>query len=164
MIDIKNSRALTAAEYFGGLEKCVAVLEQETRVPKFHKMIDVIDNQFDSKSSSDLNVLMRNVQVANDRSLAALSGYAHLLLAEQMYQQKFDKNSINKEIDKATALLDYAHLGGKHPWLPRAMKLKRKINCLDYIKLCSSVILLVIAIIGAGLTYRYIMDSDFLYE
>ncbi|KAH0790394.1 hypothetical protein GPJ56_005690 [Histomonas meleagridis] len=97
----------------------------------------------------------------DNKDLIVLSGYAHLLLAEQMHKQGFDKKSINSQSSKAESLLYYANMGGNHPLLPRAMRLKRRVNWKSYTKLVVSCIALLAIILLVCYLYGYISNLDF---
>ncbi|OHS98755.1 hypothetical protein TRFO_08770 [Tritrichomonas foetus] len=154
----------TTIEKLGSYNHCVALIEKETKIPNFIKYIKVIDQHFGVTPVSSTDDLMRSAIKSDNRDIIVLSGYAHMLLAEQMYQQNYDIEDINKEISKAEALLDFANLGGNHPLLPRTMKLKRRVNWKSYTKLVLTCIFILIAIILLGLGYRYVdmNDIDFL--
>jgi hypothetical protein len=146
---------------YGTYDNCLAVLEQSTRVPQLLRVSDVIDAEFGAHSASTTRALMEQVVQRDSKVLAALSGYAHLLIAERMAEQQFDKDSINREIDKAEALLSYTNLGGRHPWLPRAQRMRRRINLRDYLRLGVTVIELLAVILVAGAVYNLLRTLDF---
>ena len=147
--------------YLGTIDQCIEVIENETDVKRFHKIIGIIDSNFGVTSDPTTNELMDAAMKVGNRDLIVLSGYAHLLLAEQMYKKGFDKKSINKQLSKAEALLYYANMGGNHPLLPRAMRLKRRVNWKSYTKLVLSCIALLGIILLIGYLYRYISNLDF---
>lgn len=143
----------------GDYNTCVAVLESEKRIPNLMKLCKTIDQQMNASSLCTADQLV-DLAANYDQPLIALSGYGHLLMAEQMRDRGFDVDSINREIDKAEAMLSLAHLGGNHPWLPRAQKLKRIVNLKSYTKLGISILGLLAVILLAGVVYRYICDHD----
>ena len=149
---------------YGGIDNCLELLEHEKRPVKLLKLVKVIDKELDSDSSMDLNTYMRNaVKHEDDKTLITLSGYSHLLLAERMYNLKYCKRDINKEIDKSCALLDLANRGGNHPYLPRAVKLKRKVNCASYTRLVLIVIFISFMILFIAWLSRYLYDNSDLF-
>jgi hypothetical protein len=151
---------------YGGWAQCIAVLEQTTKVSQLIRISTVIDSEFGDGTASSASWLspthdfMTRAVETNSKELCALSGYAHLLLAEKMHRQNFDKASINRELEKAEALLDFAHLGGRHPWLPRAQRLRRRLNLGDYLRLGGAVISILVLLIAIGGLYRYVRTSD----
>jgi hypothetical protein len=155
---MSETRALVAA--YGDWDQCISVLEQTTNVSRLIRISHVIDSEFGSDSTSTTAALMTRVLEVKSKELTALSGYAHLLIAEQMHSQDFDKSSINRELEKAEALLDYAHLGGRHPWLPRAQRLKRRVNLRDYVTLGIAIFSLLMLLLIVGVVYNFIQTSD----
>jgi hypothetical protein len=145
---------------YGGYSECISVLENEHRISHLLRIADVIDQEFGVSSACDVGTLMPNVLKTDCKLLTIVSGYAHLLVAEHMNEQGFDKPSINREIDKAEALLDYAHLGGNHPWLPRAQWLKRRVNWREYLNLGFTIGKLLCVIVFCGMVYRFFSTSD----
>jgi hypothetical protein len=145
---------------YGGYSDCITVLEREHRIPSLLQIIEVIDSQFGVNPACDADMLMENVVRVNCRPLTVVSGYAHLLAAEHMRDQGFDKTSINREIDKAEALLHHAHLGGNHPWLPRAQSLKRRLNWREYAGLGLAIAKLLAVIVVSGIVYHILNTSD----
>jgi hypothetical protein len=155
---MSDHRTLVPA--YGGWNQCISVLEQTANVSHLIRISHVIDSEFGSDSTATTESLMTRVIEVESKELTALSGYAHLLIAEQMNSQGFDKVSINRELEKAEALLDYAHLGGRHPWLPRAQRLKRRVNLRDYLKLGITIFSLLTLFIIIGIVYNFIQTSD----
>ncbi|KAK8890390.1 hypothetical protein M9Y10_035166 [Tritrichomonas musculus] len=144
----------------GTFNQCISIIKKETKIPQFFKYIKIIDNEFGVSQFATTEELMTSVVSKNNKKLTVLSGYAHLLLAEQMKKQDYDLVDINKEISKAEALLDFANLGGNSPLLPRAMKLKRRVNWKSFIDLVISCIIILLIIILIGLIYKFITSND----
>lgn len=144
----------------GDFSDCVSVIEKEENISHFIKYIKLIDNQFGVSNNCSTNELMQSAINCENRDLIVLSGYAHLLLAELMTAQSYDVDDINKEINKAEALLDFANLGGNHPLLPRTMKLKRRVNWKSFLGLGISCAVLLILLLVIGFIYRFIIDND----
>lgn len=146
--NLKNDETRIILPKYGGPEFYVVLLEQEKRPVKLRKLVRIVDNEMGAEFEENTDSMMRKaVKFEEDKTLITLAGYSHLLLAELMYDKKYPKDEINKEIDKACALLDLAHRGGRHPYLPRAMKLKRIVNLKDFVKLGISVVLLALVIL-----------------
>jgi hypothetical protein len=123
-------------------------------------MVKIIDNEMGADSAMGIKEYMKIASnFEKEKNFITFAGYSHLLLAEKMVEKKYSKEDINFELDKAVALLDLANRGGNHPLLPRAMKLKRKINLRSYIKLVISCVSIAgLILLSAGL-YRFIMDN-----
>ena len=143
----------------GGYDQCVAVVEKEVNIPKLLKISRVIDAEFGVTPMCSADELVREAVKVDSRTLSALSGYSHLLIAERMHEQGFDNRAINREIEKAEAMLSHANLGGGSTWLPRAQKLKRIVNWRSYAGLGLGIVALVALVIAAGLGYRFIVDT-----
>ena len=142
------------------IDNCVNIIENEKNVLKIMKYIKVIDENFGVTTASTTDDLMRNAIQSENRDLIVLSGYAHLLLAEQMKKQQYDIDDINIEINKAENLLNFANLGGNHPLLPRTMNLKRKVNWKAYIKLAVACFIILLLIIIIGVLYKFIEENE----
>jgi hypothetical protein len=145
---------------YGGWTQCVALIEQTAKVSQLIRISTVIDSEFGVNATSTTRDLMTQAIEADSKELCALSGYAHLFLAERMHHQGFDKDSVNRELDKAEALLDFARLGGRHPWLPRAQRLRRRLNLVAYLRLGGIFISLLALLLAIGGIYRYARSSD----
>lgn len=144
----------------GTFSQCISIIKKEKNIPRFFKLIKIIDNEFGVSRFSSTKELMESVVLVNDKELTVLSGYAHLLLAEQLKAQNYDIIEINKEISKAEALLDFANLGGNSTLLPRVMRLKRRVNWKSFSDLVISCILILIIIVFIGLLIQYVNNSD----
>lgn len=145
---------------FGSFNQCISIIQKETKISQFFKYIKIIDAQFGVSRLSTTEELMESVVSVNDKQLTVLSGYAHLLLAEQLKMQNYDLSDINKEISKAEALLDFANLGGNSPLLPRVMKLKRRVNWKSFTDLVISSIVILLIIVLIGMIYQFVSNND----
>ena len=146
---------------YGGIDKCLCLIENEKRPVKLSKIVNAIDHEFGAESSMDLKTYMTIASKYEDeKTLVTLAGYSHLILAERMVEKKYSKRDINFELDKACALLDLANRGGNHPYLPRAMKLKRKINCASYTKLIIAIIIFLIIVLIIAALSRFIIENQ----
>ena len=144
----------------GSYNDCIAVVEKESKIPNLLKVLSIIDSQFGVSSVCSTDELIDHALKTNCRQLTALSGYVHLIAAEKMREQGFDTDAMNREVEKAEALLSYANLGQNHPWLSRAKYLRRRVNWKAYGKLVLSVIELAALIIGIGFIARLIRNLD----
>ena len=164
MIEKAKDDSSKYLQKYGGPEACVALIEREQIPVKLAKMVKIIDNEMGVDSAMDVNTYMQVAQhYENEKTLVTLAGYSHLLLAEKMVEKKYSKKDINFELDKACALLDLANRGGNHPYLPRAMKLKRKVNRVDFTKLIFAIILICIVILIIAWLSRFIYDNRDLF-
>ena len=156
----RNTEVVPYLKQFGGLDKCLQLLENEKRPVKLSKIVNRIDHEFGADSAMDLKSYMDIAsQFEDEKTLITLAGYSHLLLAENMVEKKYSKKDINFELDKACALLDLANRGGRHPYLPRAMRLKRKVNCISYTKLVISIVILLFVILIIAALSRFVIDN-----
>lgn len=150
----------TLVPKYGTYDQCLAVLEQETRIPKLLRLCDAVDNEMGATSADTTNDLIDRAVATDCKPLTVLSGYAHLLAAEKMKEQGFKVDAINREIDKAEAMLSFANLGGRHPWLPRAQNLKRRVNLKAYVCLGVAVFGLMAVPVVSGIIYQLILSLD----
>ena len=144
----------------GNFNQCISIIKKETNIPRFFKYIKIIDAEFGVSRFATTEELMESVVLLNNKELTVLSGYAHLLLAEQLKKQNYDLVDINKEISKAEALLDFANLGGNSPLLPRVMKLKRRVNWKSFTDLVISCVIMLSIIVLIGILYQYMTNND----
>ena len=147
----------------GEYEKIVTVLENEREICNLTSLVEKVDCYFGIPTECDVNTLMNKIitDFKDERDMIVLSGYGHLLLAERLYQEKYNKKMINKQIKKAEALLDFANMGGRHPLLPRTMRLKRRVNWKAYSKLVITIMLLLILICFIAYLCGKIKNLDF---
>ncbi|EAX99843.1 hypothetical protein TVAG_419000 [Trichomonas vaginalis G3] len=163
-IQVRKTEIQEYLPKYGGVVACYKALEQEKRPAKIATICSDIDHVFGANPAEDTNSFMRKAvafyEHVGEKQLISLAGYSHFILAEQMAANKFSKVDINKEIDKACALIDMAELGGKNPLLKRAMSLKRRVNFKDYVILIASLIFLALFILFIGWGYRFIVDNS----
>lgn len=152
---------------YGGAVACYRLLEKETRPAKIARICSDVDHIFGANPAENVGSFMPKAvefyEQTQDKQIISLAGFSHLVLAEQMAKNGFAKEDINKEIDKACALIDMAKLGGRNPLLSRAVKLKRRINLKDYVKLGITTVLFACFIILVAYLYRKVMDNSDLF-
>ena len=155
-----ESKENFAIQEIGNYERCVAVIGNEMNVPKLLKLVRIVDRKLGVTPMCTTDELLARAVEVDSQILSALSGYSHLVTAERMHAQGFDRDAINREIDKAEAMLSHANLGGNSPWLPRAQKLKRKVNLRSYVGLGFAIVALLALLLVAGAAYRFAVDED----
>jgi hypothetical protein len=136
------------------------IVQNEHRIPELVRIASNIDEVIGVSGDCDRDTLMSVAVTVNYHPLLALSGFAHLVLAEHMHAEGCDLEPLNREIDKAESLLHYLRLGGNHPWLPRAQWLKRRVNWKDYLMLLLRVFMLLGLILFAAFSYRFFDSHD----
>jgi len=136
------------------------VLEAEDGVPRLVSICRVLDGELGASVACTKDELIDAAVATDCQNLTALSGYAHLVVAERMRARGFDSYAVNREIDKTEAMLSCAKLGGNHPWLPRAQWLKRRVNWREYLGLGAGVTGISVVILVAAALFHVITTLD----
>lgn len=161
-LDLSNKSTFNSKlNSYGGADGFIAELEQTTSVFGTQNLVKEADHLLGVVPNSDLDTILVASREIDDRMVDAVSGYAHLLLAERMDENKYPKDEIGLEVDKAAALLHLAELGSKHPLIPRVMKLKRRIYKRQYTKLLIVIVLILILFVLLAYFGGQIRSGDF---
>lgn len=138
----------------------IQLLEHESSLNALKKHTDTLDNILGISPSFDTKAIIPHISTNKNIPILFLGGYAHYLVAKELYDKGASKKEINFENEKAILLLSATSLQGHSKYLDKAASLKRKVNWKKYCMLCFDVLLIFCLVTLALYLYRYLQESN----